>query len=487
MKARFGPRLFLLALLLLLLACQQTSDAPTPAAPAPPSPPAPQTARPLTADEREAIAEFAERRRSISQERDMLYQEFDDWRSGLTACHPSAAQEALRDFAADSNAITAQAQNLPRASSTRELADLLIQAAEAEEAAYRQLRDYWQPNNVSLFETVERLRSDAARAQKNAQDRTLELKEELADSPTAAEVAEMKAFSPTFDSIKESWSNFHDAYATLRSQEDGLEIPDLIARYNSLIRQLRDLADTLAGLQPTDTTASVIEPLRQAADAQLAALSNLSEFLAATAAAPAPEPEPEPGEPPLSPDEAPESPEPPPNAEPPPAQQRGGPLWDAADAAATESQAALEKARHSIETVTEDKSEQNLADVKDFEAQYNRLITEWDAFHQRYNDWRRTDGGCDRVETIQSLNQFSQRANNLSRQVRNLPQSGFLLPIQTLLTEAAAREAAAIRALYNTWRPFTTAPFIAADQERANANTQRRQANTAQQQLQSRP
>ena len=98
-------------------------------------------------------------------------------------------QEALKGFAVGFNAVTEQARDLPRASVNPKLADMLIAAAEAEEAAFRQLRDRWQPNSPALFETVEQQRSKAAGAQKEVEDLTAALQEELEKAADPARVA----------------------------------------------------------------------------------------------------------------------------------------------------------------------------------------------------------------------------------------------------------------------------------------------------------
>ena len=145
MKARSGSILFLpaaLLLLALLLGCRQADATPTPE-PAATVAPAVQAARPLTPAERETVDEFAKQQRSINEQQENFYKEFDDWRAGLTECHPSAALEALQGFAASFKDVTRQVRNLPGSAATKKLDDLLITAAEGEETAYRQLRDRW--------------------------------------------------------------------------------------------------------------------------------------------------------------------------------------------------------------------------------------------------------------------------------------------------------------------------------------------------------
>ena len=491
MKARSGSILFLpaaLLLLVLLLGCRQADATPTPE-PAATIAPAVQAAKPLTPGEREAVDEFAKQQRSINEQRENFYKEFDDWRAGLTECHPSAAQEALQGFAASFKDVTRQARDLPRTTGTKELAAMLIPSVEWEEAAYRQLRDRWQPNNVSLFETVELRRSEAARARKDAEDRALELQEEFEKGPTAKEVEEMEEFSETFEDIEDAWDDFHDAYIALRQKEKTLETADLIAGYDSLAVQLSSIIETIDGLEPTDNTEDFIETLREAAIIELEALEGLSKALSLASASP---PSGEGAEIEKPQETGPDQTPPPPasNGEPPPAETGGeidlAVFQNALDAAFTESEAILEEVGQGIEIVAEDKSAQYLEDVDDFNTAYLKLVAQWDAFHDGYDEWRKTDGGCDRAETLEELGRFSRDTADLGSQVRAMPQSGFLLPVYTLLAEASEREEGAMRALYNSWRPFTVDAFIAVDEERANAARLRRQANIGLQELRDR-
>ena len=109
-----------------------------------------------------------------------------------------------------------------------------------------------------------------------------------------------------------------------------------------------------------------------------------------------------------------------------------------------ESMKALLEIDLQIEEIVNDKSAENLADVEDFNAEFRGLVREWDAFHQSFNTWRESDGDCDRPAALEALDQYSQDAAGLGRKVRDLPQSGFLLPIYTLMTEAADRDDAAM-------------------------------------------
>lgn len=471
------------------LACNGGGDSAVapPAATQPVPAPSP---RPLTAAERADIAAFAQMQPAIAAERETLRQEFDDWQAGLTACRPVAARESLRDFAADFAAVTVQARNLPRGARARDLADLLIQAAEHEETALRRLRDHWQPGSIALFEAVARERSESARARNSVKDLLRELRKEYAEGPTPQEIAAMQEFSDVFAPIERDWAEFHDAYAALQTEQSGLEIPALLTRYNALLGQSGALSAAVDRLTPPDVAESLVAELRRAAAIELTALGNLLELLRTLAAAqpPAAPPEAPPAgaEPPPDANGGPAT-APPPELMPAPAAPSPRPLLDALAAAVNDAQSALAAAAQSIRETGADESAENLADLDRFATAYDALAVQWDAFHAEYAAWRQTDGGCDRAEAVTALDQFSRRAAELARQTRQLPQAGYLRPIQSLLSDAAGREETALYALRQNWRPFTAAPFLAAAQERAAADALRRRAAAAWQELQARP
>ena len=498
-RARIAARVFppiLFVLLAALLACSQNQDK-SPALPAIPTVAPVETPAPLTASEREIVDRFGEQLESIDGERDQFYQEFDSWRAGLTQCHPASAREALQDFAASFISVTEQTTNLPRTTSTKELADLLIPAAEAEEATFRQLRDRWQPGNISLFEGVEMRRSEAVRAQKSVEDRSLELQEEFEEEPTEEEMEEMEEFSDIFDDISEAWEDYHDAYLDLREAETKLDSDELAGQYMLLIERFEAVVSSVSALSApggNEDIEEIIEMLQEIAEDELAALTSMAESLAdskeeSTSSSPGS-------------NSGAVQPNLPANGEqtgtgtsgamqsPTPAATKPVSLpspQEELDAAFEESVETLEEIALLIEEIADDKSAKNLEHVNSFTASYQVLVREWDAFHQGYNDWRENDGGCDRVEVVEALDQFSQDAGGLGRKVRDLPQSGFLLPIYTLLVEAAERDAAAMRNLYGSWRPFAVDVFKAVDEERVASDRLRRQASIALQELRDRP
>ena len=498
MKLRFGFRIFLPILILTLvalIACSQDGDETQAPQGLLPTQSSVEPARPLTGAERATIDEFASQQQNIGEERERFYQEFDDWQANLTACHPSTAREALRDFAVSFGAITHSASDLPRTTSTMELADLLIDAANAEEAAFRQLRDRWQPGNISLLEAVEVKRAEAGRAQNEVADLSFQLQDEFEEGPTTDEVADMQEFSKTFDDIADAWGDFHDDYSNLVKKERRPEAEARVAGYAQLIEQFSKIVSEIGELTPTDTSEELIETLQDAAEIELEKLEYLAESLSEppdSKSADTPVPTPAPAARTSSEESTqvvtegvPEASAGDPDASDGPQEIALSPAEEF-NAAIEESEAALEEVEKSIEEIVNDKSAENLEDLKGFGLQYRVFVHEWNQFYEGFSDWRATDGGCDRVEAGMRLTEFSRQAGRLARQVRGLPQSGFLLPVYTLMVEAAEREEGAFRTLASSWTPYAVDVFKAVDEERVASGQLRRQASIALEELRNR-
>ena len=534
MKLRSKFHLFLPILLLLLVAmaaCSQDDNMSTPLAlPAAAPTEAP---RPLTSDERAAIGEFETQLQTINDEWERFYSDFDDWRAGLTACHPNAAQSALASGVETYGAAVESARGLPRTAATRALADLVITSAEAEETALRQLRDRWQAGNISLFEMVEQRRDESALAHNSVTDMSLELRVQLEDGPTFAEVAEMEAFSRTFDSIADDWDDFHDDYAAFAKRESKLEEEERAAGYQQLVDQLAAIMSAINERETSDVNEDLVDALQEAAEDEVAALQFLADFppdltsetteendpaeaprKAAAGESAAPAAQPQAALPPQTPpasaaapadvpaQEAPATPAQAAPGTPPAPSAQVAPGTPASEsekqpsstspigelkAAIYETESLLESLEQSIDAIVNDKSAQSLEDLDEFDDQFNLFVEQWGQFYEDYSEWRATDGGCDRVEVGEVLSEYNQQAGELARMVDDLPQSGFLLPVYTLTVDAAERESGAIRTLANSWTPFAVDAFKAADDERVNSARLRRQASIALAELNSRP
>lgn len=425
----------------------------------------------LSAGAMRIVNEFTDQHQDIYEEWDQFHKDFDNWRTGLTSCERTAVHGTLQGFASDFTDVTALAMELPRTSSTRQLADTLIEAAEQEERAFRQLRDRWQPGNTTLFELVDQQRSGSARAQRSVEDGLAEMRESLESGSDPDQEAALQAFSEAFDALMEDWAKFHAEFATLQQSAGGMDAAPVLSQLQALLAQFSLIADAINRLPSSDATASMVAMLQEAAGAEGRTMLAIREALvqASTPGSTGSLEEATPEMPPTS-----------------PVGPRPGLSLDAMIPVIDKVEALLEQVSGSIAMLLESDPEVMVSDIDDFDGRYQDLLVEWNAFHDRYNNWRRTDGGCNQTEVIQALDRFNLRLGELGRQVRDLPQSSYLQPIHTLLVEALAREEGSIRALRNTWRPFTVDAFKVVDQERLNADRLRRQADIALQELRDR-
>lgn len=540
---RLGLRLLLPILLLAmtaLLACTDDNNQTPPPAGLRPTIQPVEPARPLSADELEAVRQFEDAMQDIEANWDSFYLEFDSWRSALTSCHPNSAREALRDFAASFDAVTEAARNLPRTPTTGEMADLVIAATDSEDMTLRSLRDRWQGGNISLFEAVEQNRAESGLTHNKVVDMSLAMQEELRDGPTLDEIEEMEAFSESFDTIADAWDDFHDGYAAFARRESRIDKEEVSAGYERLLRELGKILATIEGLTGSDINEDMIERLQDAAEDELALLEFLSEFppefdedewddsepaatpdpVESSQSAPAqsPSPTPEPtqdgsegeggsegkgegegegkGESP----KAAEQPEQPAPSQPAPANGPGievngedsaeqeGETSPRKELAATikGTEATLEELEQSITEFIEDDSARQLEVLQAFDEELAEFVDTWDQFYEEFTEWRFSEGGCDRVAVSVDLAQFGRQAGELAAEVRDLPQSGPLVSVYSLVAEAAEREAGAFRTLSNSWTPFAVDVFKAVDDERVNASALRRQASIALEELRNR-
>lgn len=443
MKTRSGFYVLLIVAVsvFFLVACNEPSIAQPEMLPE--DSPTPVSATPLPPGAQMNVDDFVNQQEIIDQEWDQIHAEFDQWSADLTSCHPNSMREALNDFAVSFNSVTEQARDVTRSQSTGQLADTLIAAAEEEEAAFRRLRDRWQPNNVSLFEDVEQRRSQASHAQKNAEDLAIELQKAFREGDDPESLEE---FNQSFDVIDSDWKALHEEYSELRDEAESLEVDDVYSRLEELAEKLADIVDALDELPDLTATERAVKSLGSAAEAELEAFKITPE--------PSDDPEP--------------------------------PDFDAMDASVEKVDAALKATGSAISSIAQGDPGEGLAEIQVFNDEYAALTLAWDGFHDRYNDWRMNEGGCDRAEVMQELDQFSLRIGSLGRGVRDLPQSGYLLPMYSLLVEAVGREENVFRTLRNSWQPHTVDAFKAVDRERINTNGLRREADIILQELRNR-
>ena len=454
----------------------------------------------VPAEARIAALSFGSGHRNVSQDWDQFHAEFDSWREGLVACNASSVRSSLQGFAGHFAGVSQAARALPRPRVVRGLADALIRAAELEEEALRLLRDTWQPgeatvitattnnkgsndsddsnNSTSLIAASPFGRVDIARSASSA------LRQEVVDAlsdrlertdPQSLE--NIGEFVATFNSTDAAWDQFHQQYDSFRRSEGQLTSGEIIDRLGLLIDQFRGIVVAIRQVPTTETTRGVADALAQAAEEEDLALRRLRSTFQLVG-------ETSNGESEVTVAEAETS------STANPGEAGAGTfiatdpeLFHAFDAQLVSSNAARLQARHILEDILEDISEETGVLVEGFIGQYQLLIQEWDDFHTDYDEWRQSEGGCDRSKANDTLGRFTVTFGNIATGVRGLPAATVLRPLGEILVEAAEREERALRVLRDTWRPYDVDIYAGLDQERATAGKLRRQVAVGIQEL----
>ena len=138
-------------------------------------------------------------------------------------------------------------------------------------------------------------------------------------------------------------------------------------------------------------------------------------------------------------------------------------LFDAFDEQLVSGNALIRQAVRELADIVANTAEENHTVVEEFSREYGRVTQDWDAFHEDYDDWRATEGGCDQAEAIQALGEFVSRFDALTDAVRALTPATFLRPLGELFVVAAELEDEALRQLRNTWHPFDASVYEALD------------------------
>ncbi|MFQ6030385.1 MAG: hypothetical protein ACE5Q6_23160, partial [Dehalococcoidia bacterium] len=273
-------------------------------------------------------------------------------------------------------------------------------------------------------------------------------------------------FSDAFEKVQKDWEKFHDDYAKLRDDRENLDQGEVSAQLSALADQIGEVVTAIGELPSGDATDKIAESLKEAAEAEAAAVQELSEAYQTLPDEPA-----EPADP---------------DATTTNGSSNGGvdpALFDAVDEKVEDSNKALEEAQEDLKASAGEVSPEDLAALNEFQAASDKLIQDWDSFHRDYDAWQQDGRGCDETAATKSLGEFAVRSSELANQVRGLPQSDFLSTIGDALVEAAEREEESYRVLRNNWRPFGTDVYRGVEQERTNAQQLRRQASQGMQQL----
>ena len=117
----------------------------------------------VSSDSRNAIEAFVTQYTALNEEWDAFHGDYDGWRSTEGGCNRTKAVQALGEFAIRASEISGDVRDLPRATFLRPLGELMVEAAEREEGALKELRTSWRPFDPQVFQTLDRQRNTSGK------------------------------------------------------------------------------------------------------------------------------------------------------------------------------------------------------------------------------------------------------------------------------------------------------------------------------------
>ena len=117
----------------------------------------------VSEESRAAVAAFASQYAELTQEWDDFHSSYDGWRGTEGGCNRTKAVEALGGFSLRAAELSDSVRDLPRATFLRPLGELMVEAAEREEGAIKDLRTSWRPFDPQAFQTLDRQRTTSGK------------------------------------------------------------------------------------------------------------------------------------------------------------------------------------------------------------------------------------------------------------------------------------------------------------------------------------
>ncbi|MFP6634430.1 MAG: hypothetical protein VCB79_00720 [Dehalococcoidia bacterium] len=117
----------------------------------------------VSSDSRNAIEAFVTQYTALNEEWAAFHGDYDGWRSTEGGCNRTKAVQALGGFVIRASELSGDVRDLPRATFLRPLGELMVEAAEREEGALKELRTSWRPFDPQVFQTLDRQRNTSGK------------------------------------------------------------------------------------------------------------------------------------------------------------------------------------------------------------------------------------------------------------------------------------------------------------------------------------
>lgn len=435
------------------------------------------TATPVPELARQDLLAFAAGHRSTADQWDSFHQGMDQWREGLAACVPSSVESALDSFTGSAIGITQTARGLGRLLGLETMAARLTVAAEKEAAAFETLSNNWTPDvglsgSSDLFQSLALARS-AADIERGVVARSLLAMQNSTDEATRNLI---EVFSSQMATLDQDWDAFHRNYDAFRT--DQLKVDDeedtgpnpiggLLSQFGLIVDRVRTLPDT-------DVTREIAQRLAGAADGEqlllrriLGSIGGNGSLTESVAVLPQDLVITETvngdgsingnGE-----------------ADASSLTLSGATIFDVFDTQISLVNALRRALRNDLDDARISLGEAGQERLSKLSAQTRALGREWDDFHDSYDEWRRTNGGCDQGQALDALGQLAADFGQTVRDIGALPSGPLVRGMGETLLQAAEREQAAVQSLRETWRSLDTSAIGRYSADRSFSDTLRR-------------
>ncbi len=436
------------------------------------------TPTPVPEPVRQGLVAFAAGHKSASADWDRFHQGMDQWREDVVACVPASVESALTAFAGRAIGVTQTARSLDRLPSLESFAARLTAAAAQEEAAFEFLSNNWKPDSGFSGDTPSQLFQQVASVRSEVGIERGKVSQSLLARQTSLDGASLAAvdwFASSVEILDSDWDQFHRDYDAFRVEQVELGDEAAASRLGGLLTQFGSIVDQVQSLPDTLLTQEIANRLADAADGEqlllrrllgsiggggslIETVSVLPDELVITETANSEDPS----------DGASE-------INPSALTLDGATVFDVFDTQIAAGNRLRRALRKELGDARASLTESGQANVGIFLGQTRALEQEWDDFHASYDEWRRTNGGCDQGQALEALGDLAAGFNQTVRDIEDLPSAPLVRGMGELLLQAAEREQAAALSLRESWRSLDTSAFGRYTGEKSFAETLRRQ------------
>mgnify|MGYP001560485431 CR=1 FL=1 len=226
----------------------------------------------------DAIDKYRRGRSAIEVDWDALQKDYDSWRQSLpkdskatSADKEKTAMDTLQKLATNAQGILNRVYTLTSPALIRRPTDLLVEAAEREEAALRKLKATWKPGDEDSLATYERER---LAINKLRRDSAVEVGG-ITEASLQGNKSLLQQFSTSYGQAGKSWDDFHSQYDEWRNKGGDCDRNTIRQQLSDRLDTFHILAQRVNALPQPAIVRPLAELMTQAAEREEAALRQL--------------------------------------------------------------------------------------------------------------------------------------------------------------------------------------------------------------------